>query len=269
MLPDAPLAFLALLALLPGWIFFRRAETRSERPDRSQLSELLELAAVGLATLVASTLVVALLSAETRLSWLFNIKGWARTRGPYLGDHLSAALASVALALVLSCVLALALSFLVHGRRSDGRNFSAGGSVWVGTLGTSPNRTRNTIGVLRHDGSTVEGIFFGCTAGNTDGPRDISLTAPIRVTPANGGAPYQPNINRILILESEIAAITVVHNPRPGAPIAVAAAAAIDATSPPEEITPADVTQTSSTRVEDSNWEESHGTSQATDWLEI
>ena len=87
MLPDVPFAFLALLALLPGWIFVRLAETKTERPDRSQLAELLELAAVGFSTIAVSAFIVAWLSITSHPSRLFNVEAWAHTRHQYLGDH--------------------------------------------------------------------------------------------------------------------------------------------------------------------------------------
>lgn len=214
MLPDVPLAFWVLLALLPGWIFVRLAETKSERPDRSQLAELLELAAVGFSTIAVSALAVASLSIAKSFSWLFNIEAWAHARNQYLGDHLGAALVSMTLIIILSCVLAVGLFFALHGRRSGDGIFSAGGTVWVAALTTAPIGMMNAIGVHHHDGTIVEGLFLGCTAGTGDGPREVSLTAPIRVTPANG-EPYATPVNRIVILDTEIAYMTVRHVVKP------------------------------------------------------
>jgi hypothetical protein len=96
MLPAVPFAFLVLLALLPGWIFVRLAETKSERPGRSQLAELLELAAVGFSTIAFSALIIAWLPIVSHSSWLFNVEAWAHTRRQYLGAHLGAVLTSAA-----------------------------------------------------------------------------------------------------------------------------------------------------------------------------
>jgi Family of unknown function (DUF6338) len=213
MLPDVPLAFWVLLALLPGWIFFRLTETRCERPDRSQLAELLEFAAAGFSTTAVSTLAVASLSLIRGFSWLFNVDAWAHARNQYLGDHLGSALVSVALIIALSCTLAFGLFVLLHGRRPEGGSFNAGGTVWVAAL-TAPNGKMSTVGAYLHDGSIIEGVLFCCTAGTGDGPREVALTAPIRVTRPNGN-PYNVPVNRIVILESEIAFMTVGHVPKP------------------------------------------------------
>ena len=211
MLPNAPFAVLILLALIPGWIFFRLAETKAEPPDRSQLAELLELTAVGLFTIALSVLAVAGLSTKKHYSWLFDVEVWARSRHQYLGNHLGPAIASTVLVIALSCVLAVILAALVYGRRKGG--FHAGRTVWVAALGTAPSGMQNWIGVHRHDGSLIEGLMFSCTAGTSGQPREISLKAPIRVTPFNGQR-ADLTIDRVVIPDAEIAAITVVHVPK-------------------------------------------------------
>jgi Family of unknown function (DUF6338) len=213
MLPAVPFTFLVLLALLPGWIFVRLAETKSEPADRSQLAELLELAAVGFSAIAISALIVAGLSINGHYSWLFNVEAWAHTRNQYLGDHLGAAIASTALVIIISCILVVLLFAAIYHKRLGGK-FAAGRTVWVSALGTAPPGMQNWIGIYRRDGSLVEGLFFSCTAGAVDGAREISLTAPIRHTPVNGEATVQ-SIDRIVIPDAEIASITVIHVPRP------------------------------------------------------
>jgi hypothetical protein len=213
MLPAVPFTFLVLLALLPGWIFVRLAETKSEPAGRSQLAELLELAAVGFSTIAFSALIVAGLSISGHYSWLFNVEAWAHTRNQYLGDHIGAVIASTALVIILSCILALLLFVVIHHKRLGGK-YAAGGTVWVSALGTAPPGMQNWIGIYRRDGSLVEGLFFSCTAGTGEGAREISLSAPIRLTPVNGVAADQ-SIDRIVIPDAEIASITVIHVPRP------------------------------------------------------
>lgn len=213
MLPAVPFTFLVLLALLPGWIFVRLAETKSEPADRSQLAELLELAAVGFSAIAISALIVAGLSINGHYSWLFNVEAWAHTRNQYLGDHLGAAIASTVLVIILSCILVVLLFVAMYRKRLGGK-YAAGRTVWVSALGTAPPGMQNWIGIYRRDGSLVEGLFFGCTAGTGDGAREISLTAPIHHTPVNGKTAAQ-SINGVVIPDAEIAYITVVHVPRP------------------------------------------------------
>lgn len=210
MLPAAPFAFLILLALLPGWVFVRLSEKMGPRPDRSPLTELLELAAAGLSALTTASLIVAGLSLR-RNSGFFNVESWARTRHQYLGDHLGAALASTTMAIFLSCVLAVVFWLVLYGRRPAG--FRAGSSVWMDCLAHPPSGMANWIGVHRRDGSLVEGLLHSFTAGPGDDTREISLKGPIRLTPANGN-PCFLALDRVIVPGEEITTVTVVHVPK-------------------------------------------------------
>lgn len=210
MLPTVPLAFLILLSLLPGWIFIRLAERTGPRPERSQLAELLELTAVGLASLSVASLIVATASLGHN-SGLFNVDAWARTRRGYLGNHLSAALLSVALALILSCLVAFLLWFIVHGRRPA--QFRPGSSVWMDTLAHPPNNMASWVGVHCKDGSIVEGLLHSFTAGADDDTREISLKKPIRFTSESGKA-NDTNLDFVVVQAAEIRMVSVVHVPK-------------------------------------------------------
>jgi hypothetical protein len=214
MLPDVPIALLVLFALFPGWIFIRLSEARTQRPERSQLAELLEFAAVGFSTTAISALAIAALSSIPTFSFLFNVEAWANTRDSYLGNHFYAALASTALCMALSCAFAIALFAIIFHRRPA--NFKPGSSVWIQTLAMAPPGMQSWIGVHRHDGSLVEGLLFSCTAGSDDDKREISLTKPIRLT-LKDGSQAEPQISRVLIPGEEIGSITVTHVPKPDA----------------------------------------------------
>ncbi len=210
-LPNAPFPLLVLLALLPGWLFIRLAERRGPRPERSSLAEFLELAAVGFSAVVVSALIVAGLSFVIH-PWLFNVKAWAHERQQYLGDHLGAALISIALGIVLSCLLVVLLYLVIYGRRSAG--FKPGSSVWVDCLGDAPRDMQNWLGVHRRDGSLVEGLLLSYPAGPDKDVKEISLSKPIRLTPKDG-TPFDLPIDRVVIPGEEITAITVVRVPKP------------------------------------------------------
>ena len=210
-LPNAPFALLALLALLPGWLFIRLAERRGPRPERSSLAEFLELAAVGFSAITVSTLIVAALSFVVH-PWLFNVRAWAHERHRYLGDHLGAALVSTTFDIVISCLLVVLLYLVIYGRRSAG--FKPGSSVWVDCLGNAPKDKQNWLGVHRRDGSLIEGLLLSYPARPDKDIREISLTKPIRLTPKDGEPFYLP-IDRVVIPGDEIAAITVLHVPKP------------------------------------------------------
>src|SRR6266704_1123070 len=211
MLPNAPFALLALLALLPGWLFVRLAERRGPRPERSSLAELLELAAVGFSAMAVSALVVVSLSLAIH-PWLFDVKAWAHERHQYLGEHLVPALVSTAFAIILSCVFVMLLYLAFYSRRSAG--FKPGSSVWVDCFGNVPKDQQNWLGVHRRDGSLIEGLLLSYPAGSDENAREISLTKPIRLTP-QGGQKFILPIDRVVIPGEEITAVTIIHVPQP------------------------------------------------------
>lgn len=217
MIPGAPFTLFVLLALIPGWLFFRMAERRGPRPERSQLVELLELAAVGFSAITIAFIVVLALSLQFN-HWLFDIKAWAHERHQYLGDHLGAALASTALGIGLSCLVVVGMFLLVYRRKAA--SFRPGSNVWDVSLGPAPPGKQNWLGVHRLDDSLVEGLLLSYPAGSAEGPREVALTAPIRLTPKDG-KPSRLSIDRVVIPGDQIAAITVVHVPKPEQIIAI------------------------------------------------
>jgi hypothetical protein len=211
MLPSAPFALLVFLALIPGWIYFRLAERRGPRPERSQLVELLELAAVGFTAITTAAIIVAALSL-TLNHWLFDIRAWALQRHQYLGDHLAAALTSIVVGVILSCLIVLGMFWVAYRKKTA--SFNPGANVWDLAVGPSPAGQQNWLGVHRPDGSLVEGLLLGYPAGSSEEIREIALSRPIRLTPKDGSASYLP-IDRVVIPGDQIIAITVLHVPEP------------------------------------------------------
>ncbi len=217
MLPAAPLALLALAGLLPGWLFLRLAERRGPRRDQSGLTELVELAAVGFSAVAVSCLVVAGLS-WTGLPGLFDVSSWASVRHAYLGDHIGAAIVSASLVPLFSCLLVLVL-FLVLYRKKPA-DFHPGSSVWYDALGRRPKGKQCWVGVHRTDGSLVEGLLLSYPTDADENTREIALYGPpIRVTPAGAAGTDLP-LNRVVVPESQILALTVVLVPIPDQPLA-------------------------------------------------
>lgn len=206
MLPDAPIALLALAALFPGWIFIRLAERRAPRPERSGFAELVELAAVGFSTVALSALTVASLS-WTRLPGLFDVRVWARVRGGYLGQHIGSALLSMALAAGLSCVLAVGLFFAIYKFQSKGIHPET--TVWYDALGRTPEGKYAWVGVQRVDGSLVEGFLFSYSYTDEE-TAGIALQGPMRLTPP-GEKPGDLALDRIVIPGSQIQVLSVIH----------------------------------------------------------
>jgi hypothetical protein len=207
-LPGAPIALLALAALLPGWIFIRLSEHRTPRPERSGWAELVELASVGFSTVTVSALAVAGLS-WTQIPGLFDVRTWAVLRGGYLGHHLGAALLSALLVALISCVLAYALFLVIYRKKPKGLH--PGSTVWYDALGRWPRGTLPVVGVHRVDGSLVEGLLFSYSYTDEE-TSAIALQAPMRLTPS-GEKPFDLALSRVVIPGSQIRALTVVHVP--------------------------------------------------------
>ncbi|SRR5712691_2010679 len=210
-IPSAPFALLVLLALIPGWVYFRLAERRGPRPERSQLVELLELAAVGVtAVIIAGTAVIA---ASLPFQWLFNIMSWARVRHHYLGVHFAAAVASVGAVIIVSCLVVIGMFLIFYGRKPP--SFVPGANIWDKSLGPAPAGMQNWLGIHLSDSSLIEGLLLSYPSGSGEGAKEIALTKPILVTPVSGGSRYSPGIDRVVIPGDQIVAITVKHVPKP------------------------------------------------------
>jgi hypothetical protein len=205
-LPDAPIALLALASLFPGWIFIRLAERRAPRPERSGFAELVELAAVGFSTVGLSALIVAGLS-WTRLPGLFNVRIWARLRGNYLGQHIGFALLSMALVAGLSCILAVGLFFAIYKFQSKGIHPES--TVWYDALGRTPEGKHAWVGVQCADDSLVEGFLFSYSYSDEDAA-GIALQGPMRLT-RPGEKAGDLALDRVIIPGDQIRAISVLH----------------------------------------------------------
>jgi len=212
MIPTAPFALYVLLALMPGWIYFRLTERRGPKPERSQLIEFLELAAVGFTAITIAAIAVIALS--LRFHWLFDLAAWARERHNYLGAHFEAALASMGLGIALSFLVVFVMFLAFYGRKPA--SFLPGANVWDKSLAPSPKGQQNMLAVHRSDGSIVEGLLLSFPSGTGESVREIALTKPIRVTSADGDEFY-PEVDRVVIPGEQIIAISVKHVPKPSA----------------------------------------------------
>jgi hypothetical protein len=213
MVPTAPFALFVLLALVPGWLYFRMAESRGPRPERSQLAEFLELTAVGFTAITIAAISVIALS--LRFHWLFDLVAWARVRHSYLGAHFAAALASVGLGIALSCLIVTGMFLGFYGRKAA--SFLPGANVWDKSLGPAPDGMQNWLAVHRPDGSIVEGLLLSYPSGAGENAREIALTKPIFITSTPGSNRYKPDIDRVVIPGDQIVAISVKHVPKPAA----------------------------------------------------
>jgi hypothetical protein len=85
-LPGSGLALVALLALVPGWVFLRLRQRHTPMPQPAGLGQLLEVLGVGLAT--TGTAAAVLVAVPHRwLPFLADIDAWALAGGGYAAAH--------------------------------------------------------------------------------------------------------------------------------------------------------------------------------------
>ncbi len=210
-LPTTLSTLLLVLALVPGWIYLRLVERLQPPSGTSGLHQVLEFLAVGVATTGVSAMTVALLP-HSWLPFTLDLTTWAAKGSPYLRSHVRGAAGTLALVFGIAVLLAYGL-YLVRARRKP-KEFSNQGDVWIHGLGERPLGRHPYVGLQLDDGRLVEGPLHSYTFGAEPGKRDIALSGPIRVTEAGATAPQPlPNLDRLIIPESQIKAITVVHVP--------------------------------------------------------
>lgn len=205
MIPDAT-ALVILLGLVPGWVFWSLRSRHVPRGSRSTLSEVLELLAVGVLT-TGVALFGWVLVDGLRLRWLLSASGWASGGGTYITRHLLQAAYTAALVMACACAAALGLSKLVH--RGKGTH-DPDGIVWWNAFQDNAAGQWPYVGVMLDNGVLVEGLLTGFTTDNTAGTgRDLSLKAPIRVTPDGASAGIRQQVDRIVIPERVTRFVTV------------------------------------------------------------
>jgi len=171
-----------------------------------------ELAAVCFSAVAVAGLVVAGLS-WTPIPGLFDVSSWAHLRHDYLGDHLGSALISASLVPVVSCLLVLGLFWALYRRQPA--DFHPGSSVWHDALGRCPKGKQCWVGVQHRDGSLVEGLLLSYPTEAGQSNREIAIYGPpIRLTPP-GGTATDLALNRVIVPDNQIVALTVVFVPKP------------------------------------------------------
>ena len=210
MVPGGGLALVALLALVPGWVFLRLRQRHTPLPQTAGLAQLLEVLAVGLAT--TGTAAVLLVVVPHRwLPFLADVDEWARLGGGYASTNPRNVLASAAAILGLACVFATAADRVSRRQLSE---LSLGPGVWVHALRERPRGKIPYLALQLNDGTLVEGPLHSCSLEASE-VRDIALRAPIRIT-RPGAAAGLAGVERVVIPEREIRWITVQHVPGAG-----------------------------------------------------
>ena len=204
-------ALLLVLALVPGWFHLHLIERVRPASRATGLNQLLEVVAVGVATTGVSVAATVLVPHRV-VPFALDINAWATTGNAYLRWHLQAAVWS----LVLTFALALAMAYLLYRVRARGslEEFKANDSVWMHAIGQRPVGTVPWITLGLSDDSVVEGSLLAYTTDEDAEKRDIALKRPIWITPPNQSAAIElANLDRVVVPESQIKHITVIHTP--------------------------------------------------------
>lgn len=210
MLPGSGLALVALLSLVPGWVFLRLRQRHTPVHQAAGLGQLLEVLGVGLAT-TGTAAVVLVVVPHRWLPFLADIDAWALEGGAYAAAHPRNVVASAAALLLLACGIAAAADRLTRRERTEIR---LGPGVWVHALRERPRGTEPYVALALNDGTLVEGLLHSFSLEPCE-VRDVALRAPIRVTPV-GAARGRVAVERVVVPEREIRYITVQHVPEAG-----------------------------------------------------
>lgn len=156
MITGEPLAWLVLLAALPGWVFTRRAERRAHRVSRSALDEFLGFLAVGLATTLIAVTAVAALSYLPAQPLDFRAVLAADDRPAYVGEHVLGLLAAALLIEAIAVGLAWAASALVYRAPNQ---LAPGATARSIVLGLRPKGTNPFVSIELTDGRVLQGYL--------------------------------------------------------------------------------------------------------------
>jgi hypothetical protein len=210
-LPDGLVVLAIALALVPGWLYLRLRERSRPPSNATGLSELVEVAAVGLITTGLSALVLSLLP-HTWLRGLVDIEAWAHEGNDYLREHVRSTLVTAAVVLGLASAIAFLLHTVQRGSARD--RFDAQSSVWGKTMQPRDGKPR-WVSLQLRSGQLVEGQLHSLSLGyESYDERDIALARPIRVT-EQGRTVDRADLDHVIVPGREIAHITVVHLPVP------------------------------------------------------
>ncbi|SDQ37943.1 DUF6338 family protein [Quadrisphaera sp. DSM 44207] len=208
MVPGSGLALLALLALVPGWLFLQLRRRHAPLQQSAGLGQLLEVLAVGLATTGIAGVVLAFLP-HRWVPFLVDLQAWADLGGSYATANPRRILATATVLLVLASLLAWTGDRVFRRQRTE---LYLGPGAWVHALRERPKGTVPYLGLALQDGTLVEGLMHSCSLEASE-TRDVALMAPIRVTPPTATEANTVDMQRLVVPEREIRYITVLHLP--------------------------------------------------------
>ena len=171
---------LAVLGLLPGWMFLVMREKHRRGATRSGLGELLQVAAVGVGLTGAALVAWSIMSEVIAPLGFVSINEFASAGETYLAAHPRHVISTLALILSVACLLALLLAAFMYRSLHDAYK---PGSSWEQAFSHTPQGKTVWLGIQLKEGPLVEGILHSFDiAEASEGNRDVVLRPPIYVT---------------------------------------------------------------------------------------
>ena len=205
-------ALLVLLAFVPGWVYLTWTERLQPTARRTDLHELLEIVAIGVATTGPAILAVVLVP-HGWIPFTLDVERWAEEGSPYLQDHLRSGALTLFLVLLLALLFARGIYWFGPRRAAPNAEFHLRGNVWTKALGARPKGQLPWVGLQMLDGTLVEGVLHSMSLHEGE-DRDIAVSQPIRVTPA-GEATRGPRYTALWCRHERSATSTGSTFPRP------------------------------------------------------
>lgn len=206
-MPGSLWASLALLGLVPGWIFLIRREKYLRGASRSGLGELLQVSAVGVGLTGAALLLWALFAELLAPFGFVSLDELARLGGAYMASHPRHVISTFALVLGGACGLAWGLTWLAYRSLHDAYK---PGSPWEQAFTGVAKDATLWLGIAMKEGPLVEGVLHSFDIGEaSEGNRDIVLSRPIYVTEKENRS--LTSLDRLVVSSDEIQYLSVVH----------------------------------------------------------
>lgn len=198
---------LAVLGLLPGWIFLVKREKHLRGATRSGFGELLQVAVVGVGLTGTALLIWSIISEAIAPFGFVSLNELARAGGPYLAAHPRHVISTLALVLSAACLLAVLLAGYIYRSLHDAYK---PGSSWEQAFSGVPQGKGIWLGIQLTEGPLVEGVLHSFDiAEASDGNRDIVLTHPIYVTVDDGRGITE--LDRLVISSEHMQYMSAIH----------------------------------------------------------
>lgn len=206
-MPGSLWAVLAVLGLLPGWIFLVKREKHLRGATRSGFGELLQVAVVGAGLTGTALLIWSIFSEAIAPLGFVSLNELAASGGTYLAAHPRHVITTLALVLSAACLFALLLATYIYQSLHDAYK---PGSSWEQAFSGVPQGKGLWLGIQLTEGPLVEGVLHSFDiAEASDGNRDVVLRHPIYVT--INDARGITGLDRLVISSEQMQYMSAIH----------------------------------------------------------